>query len=149
MTREEAEEYAKSKMSNNCGVYLGGGKCSDNCKVIEAIKALEQEPRWISVSERLPKSVNVGALWKREVLITGYLSFDDKKKRFVATEHIDNVISKKDVNDVHVVAWMPLPAPFEPQESEDKCVKCINNGLIDDECSYCTNYNLFKAESEG
>ena len=44
MIREEAEKYIKSKMCNNCGVYLGGGKCSDNCKVIEAIKALEQEP---------------------------------------------------------------------------------------------------------
>jgi len=42
MKREEAEKYIKSKMCNNCSVYLGGGKCSDNCKVIEAIKALEQ-----------------------------------------------------------------------------------------------------------
>ena len=44
MTREEAERYIKSKMCNNCGVYLGGGKCSDNCNVIEAIQALSQEP---------------------------------------------------------------------------------------------------------
>ncbi len=45
MTREEAKKYIKSKMCNNCGVYLGGGKCTDNCKVIEAIKALSQESR--------------------------------------------------------------------------------------------------------
>jgi len=45
MTREESEKYIKSKMCNNCSVYLGGGKCSDNCKVIEAIEALKQEPR--------------------------------------------------------------------------------------------------------
>ena len=31
-------------MCNNCGIYLGGGKCSDNCNVIEAIQALSQEP---------------------------------------------------------------------------------------------------------
>ena len=33
-------------------------------------------------------------------------------------------------------------------ESEDKCIICANNGMIDDECAYCTNRNLFKAESE-
>ena len=44
MTRKEAEKYIKSKMCNNCGVYLGGGKCSDNCNVIEAIQALSQKP---------------------------------------------------------------------------------------------------------
>lgn len=45
MTKEEAEKYIKSQMCSTCGVYLGGGKCSDNCIVIEAIKALEQEPK--------------------------------------------------------------------------------------------------------
>ena len=44
MTREESEKYIKSKMCNNCGIYLGGGKCSDNCNVIEAIQALSQDP---------------------------------------------------------------------------------------------------------
>lgn len=44
MTREESEKYIKSKMCKSCSVYLGGGKCSDNCKVIEAIEALEQKP---------------------------------------------------------------------------------------------------------
>ena len=44
MTRKEAEKYIKSKMCYSCGVYLGGGKCSDNCNVIETIKALSQEP---------------------------------------------------------------------------------------------------------
>ena len=41
MTREEAEKYIKSEMCKNCSVYLGGGKCSEKCNVIEAIKALE------------------------------------------------------------------------------------------------------------
>lgn len=34
--------YIKSQTCSRCGVYLGGGKCSDNCIVVEAIKALEQ-----------------------------------------------------------------------------------------------------------
>ena len=45
MTKEESEKYIKTKMCNDCSIRLGGGKCSDNCKVIEAIKALEQEPK--------------------------------------------------------------------------------------------------------
>jgi len=44
MTREESKKYIKSKMCNGCSIYLGGGKCLDNCSVIEAIKALEPEP---------------------------------------------------------------------------------------------------------
>lgn len=61
MTREKAEKYIKSEMCNKCSVYLGGGKCSDNCNVIEAIQALSQEPctqkpktgKWILNSDEL------------------------------------------------------------------------------------------------
>lgn len=52
MTREKAEKYIKSKMCYNCGVYLGGGKCSDNCDVIEAIQALLQEPCGNAISRQ-------------------------------------------------------------------------------------------------
>lgn len=52
MTREESVKYIKSKMCNDCSIYLGGGKCSDNCKVIEAIKALEQEPCGDAISRQ-------------------------------------------------------------------------------------------------
>lgn len=52
MIKEEAEKYIKSKMCNNCGVYLGGGKCSDNCTVIEAINALEIEPCEDAISKQ-------------------------------------------------------------------------------------------------
>lgn len=114
MTREEAIIYLK-----RADVTVGREPKTKTAEALEmAIEALEQEPRWIPVSERLPEPVNVGALWKRKVLITGYLSFDDKKERFVATEYIDNVISKKDVNDVHVVAWMPLPEPYKAESEE-------------------------------
>lgn len=50
MTREEAKKYIKSKMcygfvdENDCSVYFGSVKCSDNCKIMEAIEVLEQEP---------------------------------------------------------------------------------------------------------
>lgn len=56
MTREESEKYIKSEMCKNCSVHLGGGKCSDNCKVIEAIKALEKEPCDNSISRQQVQS---------------------------------------------------------------------------------------------
>ena len=31
-------------MCDDCSVYLGGGKCSDKCKAIKALEALEKEP---------------------------------------------------------------------------------------------------------
>lgn len=42
MTKEEMVKKVKSKMCKDCGIYLGGGKCSDSCSVIEIIKVLEQ-----------------------------------------------------------------------------------------------------------
>jgi hypothetical protein len=43
---------------------------------------------WIPISERLPDldKYSHGEVWKRKVLITGYLSFDDKKVLFVSEE---------------------------------------------------------------
>lgn len=62
MTKEDAEKYIKSEMCKNCSVYLGGGKCSDNCKVIESIKALEQESildKIRSEIEQIPSELTV------------------------------------------------------------------------------------------
>ena len=40
MRKEDAERYIKDNMCKDCRVFLGGGKCSPDCKVMEAIKAL-------------------------------------------------------------------------------------------------------------
>ena len=96
-----------------------------------AIKAIEQEPRWISASERLPddrdwylgifKEPDTGwinplpficdyvgretkATTKEYWILRGFTDRDD---------HIDYYFN------LECVAWMPLPKPYEPQESED------------------------------
>lgn len=82
--------------------------------VIDLIdKYAEQEAKWISVSERLPeKSTWVlttcknsdGYIFLEILLINQYTGLWDGDEDFSGT----------------VIAWMPLPKLYEPQESEDK-----------------------------
>ena len=86
-----------------------------------AIKALEQEPRWIPCSERLPNlnGFPSSRLWQMKVLITGYLSFDDKKELFISEAFASDVIYNRVPNTV-ITAWMPLPKPYETESVEEE-----------------------------
>ena len=102
-----------------------------------AIKALEQEPKWIPVSERLPDNTDpVSITWVNHDPESYYA--DIKDKSFTATGHYCNgrwwwySVTCQDyldeygrcdidaMNDaIEVIAWMPLPEPYKA-ESEDK-----------------------------
>jgi hypothetical protein len=92
-----------------------------------AIKALEQEPKWIPVSERLPKKGEYGkvlvtyipsggTLWTT-VMIAHYSDLMGIAK---PSFHIGEV-GKESFQNIteQVTAWMPLPKPYKA-ESEDK-----------------------------
>lgn len=76
-----------------------------------AIKALEQT-RWIPCAERLPEK-------------DGYYLVTTKwKSRYLGDVYIDATMARyreksKEWTYNHVIAWMPLPAPYK-EESEDK-----------------------------
>ena len=63
-----------------------------------AIKELEQKIEWIPVSERLPKNNGLYLVYTEEQLFV--CSFENGEF------FIDDVL-----------AWMPLPKPYEPQEN--------------------------------
>ena len=79
---------------------------------LKELKQLREQTRWIPVSERLPKESD------GKVMIT----VNGKVKTGIHSE-LNDTWYKGDMCGVggdDPLAWMPLPKPYEPQESEDK-----------------------------
>ena len=88
------------------------------CDVNNMPSVTPQEPRWIPVSERLPDTDDEFLCWYEyyhwsqgkvlpEYGLGRYLRVTSSWSGEVASGR-----------DVRVIAWMPLPKPYEPQESE-------------------------------
>jgi len=105
MTREEAIYFANC-LKNNYTVDLNDMEAF--CDM--AIKALEQEPRWIPISERLPEESGmylVSGRWKNEpyeVWICEFMYLGELKGW------------ANDAKRPIVTAWMPLPKHREVEK---------------------------------
>ena len=77
-------------------------------EALELIKQIEPEQKWIPVSERLPDihnySENYFVTLKRGGVNIAMFTECDGKHWWTYDD---------------VIAWMPLPQPYEPQESEE------------------------------
>lgn len=106
----------------------------ENCTCAEcdeafdmAIKALEQEPRWIPVSERLPKerewigTKRFGTTISDEVYVTLETSDGKRFTKHLSFQNgelsvIDKNIMEIWFNGAVPIAWMPLPQPYREVE---------------------------------
>jgi hypothetical protein len=85
---------------------------------LKELKQLREQTRWIPVSEKLPEDyqrvlVTVVNYWGIEVVRVA--EYSNQKKIFQIKESND----KWKVGEEGLLAWLPLPKPYE-EESEDK-----------------------------
>ena len=83
---------------------------------IKAIKALEQDQKWIPVSKELPDKEGY-YLCSVRYMYPPYNFFEPEKVKYMD----DVTIQKFDGEfNIEVKAWMSLPPCYKPQESEEK-----------------------------
>lgn len=76
-----------------------------------AIKASEQEPKWIPVSERLPKPGEyVGNVAKYYLVQNEY--GDMLVARYTNSKYWEQIYQTQPIGD-QIVAWMPLPSCYQ------------------------------------
>ena len=93
---------------------------SDLDKVIETLSEVNPEPHWIPVDERLPENGRQVLAYARSVHYA-LAKYDEMreadgsyKKQWVTFDAWKPFYTVKDV-----IAWMPLPEPYQPEEESE------------------------------
>jgi hypothetical protein len=105
--------YKATRLINNNKITLG--EYEEMTKPLD--REVEQEPRWISVSEDAPPKETI-CLWcnKQGSVFTSAITYRSENNSYVGKHgYFSNGLE----NHGDIVAWMPLPLPYEPQESEE------------------------------
>lgn len=81
-----------------------------------AIEALEQEPKWIPVTERLPKDSGEYLVTVTDVEDKSYLHTDISWFAHPTDYDIEHGEWRELMEDEEIIAWQPLPEPYEESE---------------------------------
>jgi hypothetical protein len=90
------------------------------CDVNNMPPVTPQEPRWIPVSERLPTKEEYIANNGLFIVTDGNRTYAEYFDVYNSMKYFGEPTMNGFRVDRCVIAWMPLPKPYEPQESEDK-----------------------------
>ena len=110
MTREDILEHLDYIRS------AGRLEYNDYSELHDMVSELEQT-RWIPVTERLPEANEYIVDVARYYLVQN--EYGDMLVARYRGEYWEQIYQLKPIDD-DIVAWMPLPKLYEPQESEDK-----------------------------
>ena len=88
-------------------------------KVINDLPSVQSEQRWVPVTERLPKEDHwlggSGRQFSDEVLVS-VTNYDDEDIWTYISQTIDGEWALELPNHCKIIAWMPLPAPWEGEK---------------------------------
>lgn len=126
MTNNEIIKFLQSKQIPQCGdkVYTADEEYEAYQRAIDAV----EQTTWIPVSERLPEEYGEYLItWKNPKYPKSYIGiceceitdvYDHEHNRFEVEWLFDGYITNA-YPDSYVIAWQPLPKPYEPQEREE------------------------------
>ncbi len=107
MKREEAIKMLNQLVNMLSDDFGDSELCEDALQM--AITALQNQPVWIPVSERLP-----------EESLNSVIGWDTYRNRCCFVQYLGGrFVLGDDIDSVNVTAWMPLPETYrESEESE-------------------------------
>lgn len=109
MKREEAIKLLNDIHSQCCDTanILCTLDADKRCDALQmAITALQNQPVWIPVSERLP-----------EESLNSVIGWDTYRNRCCFVQYLGGrFVLGDDIDIVNVTAWMPLPEPYRESE---------------------------------
>lgn len=112
MKREEAIKLLNDIHSQCCDTanILCTLDADKRCDALQlAITALQNQPVWIPVSERLP-----------EESLNSVIGWDTYRNRCCFVQYLGGrFVLGDDIDSVNVTAWMPLPEPYRESEVDN------------------------------
>lgn len=104
MKREEAIKMLKQLVNMLSDDFGDSELCEEALQM--AITALQNQPVWIPVSERLP-----------EESLNSVIGWDTYRNRCCFVQYLGGrFVLGDDIDSVNVTAWMPLPEPYRESE---------------------------------